>query len=59
MLAFMLCISFALTVQGYEAETLWMQVVCLSELLILGRHLFVKLGDEQLIDRLIDWLVEN
>ena len=50
MVAFMLCLSFALTVQGYEAETLWMQVVCLSEVLILGRHFFVRMGDEQLID---------
>ena len=50
MLAFMLCLFCAMAVQGYEAETLWMQVVCLSELLILGRHLFVRLGDEQLID---------
>ena len=46
----MLCLFCAMPVQGYEAETLWMQVVCLSELLILGKHLFVILGEGQLID---------
>ena len=46
----MLCLFCAMAVQGYEAETLWMQVVCLSELLILSKNLFVRLGDEQLVD---------
>ena len=37
----MLCLFCAMAVQGYEAETLWMQVVWLSQ---------------QLIDWLIGWL---
>ena len=55
MLAFLLCLFCATAVQGYEAETLWMQVVCLS-----GGGSFPKfylfltpclmLGDTHLID---------
>ena len=43
----MLCLFCAVAVQGYVAETLWMQVVWFSELLILGTHLFVRLGQSR------------
>ena len=36
MLALMLCLFCALAVQGYEAETLWMQVVWLTQLIHVG-----------------------
>ena len=44
MLAFMLCLVCAMAVQGYEAETLWMQVVWLSQPIHMGaRKKFIDL----------------
>ena len=55
MLIFLLCLFFALVVQGNEVKTLWKQVVCLIRVWI---RIFLY-ENKSISDGLIDWLVDN